>query len=136
MSKKWNKNQLLSLLLLLFSIVWVWNISFNTTSAQNILEVRFENKSDLPSAPVRSNINRKSNKETSQKDNLESENNEEKNVLKKEIQKRKKLHKTLLESYNTNFDESVLKNITQNGLILESLKQKYLTFYQNKDIVI
>lgn len=136
MSKKWNKNQLLSLLLLLFSIVWVWNISFNTTSAQNILEVRFENKSDLPSAPVRSNINRKSNKETSQKDNLESDNNEEKNVLKKEIQKRKKLHKTLLESYNTNFDESVLKNITQNGLILESLKQKYLTFYQNKDIVI
>lgn len=136
MSKKWNKNQLLSLLLLLFSIVWVGNISFNTTSAQNTLEVRFENKSDLPSATVRSNINRKSNKYTPEKDNLEAENNEEKTTLKKEIQKRKKLHKTLLESYNTSFDESVLKNITQNGIILDNLKQKYLTFYQNKDIVI
>ncbi len=136
MSKKWNKNQLLSLLLLLFSIVWVGNITFNTTSAQNTLEVRFENKSDLPSANVRSNVNRRSSEDASENEDLDTEDNEEKIALKKEIQKRKKLHKTLLESYNTSFDESVLKNITQNGIILDSLKQKYLTFYQNKDIVI
>ncbi len=134
MSKKYNKNQLLSILLLLFSIVWVGNITLNTTSAQSILEIRFENKSDLSS--VRSNTNRKSNKNTWEKDNFESKSNEEKSILKKEIQKRKKLHKTLLESYNTSFDETVLRNITQNGIILESLKQKYRTFYQNKDMVI
>ncbi|MGE4443895.1 MAG: hypothetical protein AB7E37_02805 [Candidatus Altimarinota bacterium] len=136
MSKKGNKNQLLSLLLLLFSIVGVGNITFNTTSAQNTLEVRFENKSDLPSANVRSNVNRRSSEDASENEDLDTEDNEEKIALKKEIQKRKKLHKTLLESYNTSFDESVLKNITQNGIILDSLKQKYLTFYQNKDIVI
>jgi ribosomal protein S8 len=68
--------------------------------------------------------------EKSQNNNIKNE----KKILKKEIQKRKKLHKTLLESYNTNFDKEILSSITNNWLILNSLKNKYYTYFENKEI--
>lgn len=56
-------------------------------------------------------------------------------ALKKEIQKRKKLQKTLLETYNTFFDKAVFEQITQNGIILDKIKTQY-QMLQQKDIVI
>lgn len=48
--------------------------------------------------------------------------NFKKRDLKKEIKKRKKYHKTLLEKYNESFDEKYLNLISENSLILSSLR--------------
>lgn len=61
------------------------------------------------------------------KRNTKNENNDKskinKKTLKKEIQNRKKYHKTLLNSYNNNFDENYLKLITDNSLKIQELEK-------------
>ena len=47
-----------------------------------------------------------------------------KKELKTEIKKRKKYHKNLLEKYNEWFDEKYLNLISENSLILSSLREE------------
>jgi|GEM_PF-1780695 len=45
--------------------------------------------------------------------------------LKKEIRKHKKLHKSLLEAYNTSARDAVLEEIIQNGKYLAAMQEQY-----------
>ena len=48
----------------------------------------------------------------------------DKKVLKKEIQNRKKYHKSLIEAYNSDFNQKNLEMIKNNALIIDSLENK------------
>jgi len=131
MKKKINTHQFLIIALLTVSSLWTWNITIWKVQAQNILEVRLEKQQEIN---IIGSQNRKKWLKEVESDNWE--NIQEKSILKKEIQNRKKLHKTLLESYNTNFDTKILENITQNGIILNNLKKIYVWLQKNKEIII
>ncbi len=131
MKKKINTHQFLIIALLTVSSLWTWNITIWKVQAQNILEVRLDKQQEVN---IIGSQNRKKWFKEVESDNWESI--QEKSILKKEIQNRKKLHKTLLESYNTNFDTKILENITQNGIILNNLKKIYVWLQKNKEIII
>lgn len=131
MKKKINTHQFLIIALLTVSSLWTWNITIWKVQAQNILEVRLDKQQEIN---IIGSQNRKKWFKEVESDNWESI--QEKSILKKEIQNRKKLHKTLLESYNTNFDTKILENITQNGIILNNLKKIYVWLQKNKEIII
>lgn len=131
MKKKINTHQFLIIALLTVSSLWTWNITIWKVQAQNILEVRLDKQQEIN---IIGSQNKKKWFKEVESDNWESI--QEKSILKKEIQNRKKLHKTLLESYNTNFDTKILENITQNGIILNNLKKIYVWLQKNKEIII
>lgn len=131
MKKKINTHQFLIIALLTVSSLWTWNITIWKVQAQNILEVRLDKQQEVN---IIGSQNRKKWFKEVESGNWESI--QEKSILKKEIQNRKKLHKTLLESYNTNFDTKILENITQNGIILNNLKKIYVWLQKNKEIII
>lgn len=135
MKKQISKNKFLLVLLILISTFATFELPhkviingyFRWNSNENKVEENSDDSNEKNDELSKSNSNLKASITSDKSKKL---------TLKKEIQKRKKLHKTLLESYNNSFDNETLKYITNNSLILNWLKNEYLSLHWDKNIII
>lgn len=137
MAKKIDKKKILFFFLILISSYWLLDVQVNTLVDNYFKEDSLEEATQIKEEKGKNDEEKKSFESIVEKTkNLTISYKNENNLLKKEIQKRKKLQKNLLETYNNTFDKNTLTQIISNGTILEWLKNKYLSLQTDKNIII
>lgn len=98
------KKKVFVVIFVFVSVFYHWNISANNNlklnSGVKIFEKNIENNSNI----VKISLSKRD--------------------IKSEIKKRKKYHRNLLEKYNNGFEEKYLNLISENSLILTSLRNE------------